>query len=295
MSQKTRLPLFAVLSGLLVLGLTVFFLRQAQATRTFDGNRAYQDVVEQVGFGPRIPGTPEHARTIEWILSQLKRANWQVEVLDQPYNGLTARNIVAKRGTGSQWIILGAHYDSRRYADQDPDARNQTQPVPGANDGASGVAVLLELARTLPPDIDKEIWLVFFDLEDQGGIDGRDYIEGSNAFAQSLPKNPTAVVIVDMIGDADLNIHFERTSDRQLKADIWQTAADLGYASQFIASEKYAILDDHTPFLQKGIPAVDLIDFDYPYWHTIGDTPDKVSAQSLKTVGDTLWHWIQRK
>ena len=172
-----------------------------------------------------------------------------------------------------------------------PAVANHTQPVPGANDGASGVAVLLELARTLPAD-SVPTWLVFFDTEDNGRVEGWDWILGSRAFAEEVTVQPQAVVIVDMIGDSDLNIYYEKNSDPTLRAEIWSTAADLGYDKQFIQEEKYNMLDDHTPFVEKGIPAVDMIDFDYPYWHTVQDTPDKVSAESLKAVGDTLWHWV---
>jgi Zn-dependent M28 family amino/carboxypeptidase len=202
------------------------------------------------------------------------------------------RNVVATRGGPSgPAIILGAHFDTRQFADQDPTLANRKLPVPGANDGASGVAVLLEIARSLPADSKIPVRLVFFDTEDQGDLPGWDWILGSKVYAQSLTSTPLAVVVVDMIGDADLNIYQERSSNPALVKTIWQSAADLGYA-QFIPQPKYSMIDDHTPFLEKGYPAVDLIDFDYPNWHTIGDTPDKVSAASLKAVGDVLIRWI---
>jgi Zn-dependent M28 family amino/carboxypeptidase len=163
--------------------------------------------------------------------------------------------------------------------------------VPGANDGASGVAVLLELARTLPEDI-SPVWLVFFDAEDNGRIEGWDWILGSRAFVEEVPVSPQAVVIVDMVGDADLNLYYELNSDETIRTEIWNTAAALGYGNIFIQTGKHSMLDDHTPFLEKGIPAVDIIDFDYPYWHTTEDTLDKVSTESLGAVGDTLWHWL---
>jgi hypothetical protein len=137
-----------------------------------------------------------------------------------------------------------------------------------------------------------QVWLVFFDAEDQGRIEGWDWILGSRAFAESLQGTPDSVIIVDMIGDADLNIYYERNSDAELSQAIFETAHELGYADQFIQEEKYSILDDHTPFLELDIPAVDLIDFDYPYWHTTADTADKVSSESLSAVGVTLRHWI---
>jgi Zn-dependent M28 family amino/carboxypeptidase len=110
-----------------------------------------------------------------------------------------------------------------------------------------------------------------------------------------LEFRPEAVVIVDMIGDADLNIYIEQNSNSALVNEIWNIAAELGYEQSFIPEPKYSILDDHTPFLQAGIPAVDIIDFDYPYWHTTNDTVDKVSAESLRVVGTTLQEWITRR
>jgi len=139
------------------------------------------------------------------------------------------------------------------------------------------------------------LWLVFFDAEDNGRIEGWDWILGSRAFVDSLQFKPEAAVIVDMIGDADLQIYLERNSDKVLRDEIWQAAAGLGYDEVFIPEEKHSMLDDHTPFLEAGIPAVDIIDFDYPYYHTTQDTPDKVSAESLQVVGDTLLTWIESK
>jgi Zn-dependent M28 family amino/carboxypeptidase len=177
------------------------------------------------------------------------------------------------------------------FADRDPDSANQTKPVPGANDGASGVAVLLELARTLPENT-PSIWLVFFDAEDNGRIEGWDWILGSREFVKNNSFRPQAVIIVDMIGEADLHIYREGNSDPQLTDEIWATARSLGYTSQFIDEYRHSMIDDHLPFLEVNIPAVDIIDFDYPYWHTIHDTPDKVSADSLDAVGETLYAWV---
>ncbi|OQX63222.1 MAG: hypothetical protein B5M51_05260 [Anaerolinea sp. 4484_236] len=191
-------------------------------------------------------------------------------------------------------VILGAHYDCRIYADHDPDLSKRKQAVLGANDGASGVAVLLELARSIPKE-SASIWLVFFDAEDNGNIPGWDWILGSRAFVEGYEIAPQAVVIVDMIGDADLNIYKEKNSNPELTAEIWAQAAELGYEDVFIPEEKWGMLDDHTPFLEAGIPAMDIIDFDYPYWHTTADTTDKISAQSLQAVGDTILGWLKSR
>jgi glutaminyl-peptide cyclotransferase len=258
----------------------------------FDGERAYQDVIYQVELGPRLPGSQAHAQAVDWMQAELIKSGWEVELQETTYQNQPIRNVIAKRGSGSPWIILGAHYDSRFWADNDPDPARHNDPVDGANDGASGVAVLLELARVLPEDLDREIWIVLFDAEDQGRIPGWDWILGSRAFVEALEDEPDAAVIVDMIGDADLNIPMERNSDQEIKQDVWQVAAERGHGDVFIPEPGYSILDDHTPFLERGIRAIDIIDFDYPYWHTVEDTPDKVSPDSLFAVGDTLLHWL---
>jgi Zn-dependent M28 family amino/carboxypeptidase len=258
----------------------------------FDGDRAYQDVVYQVSLGPRWPGSEAHSKTIQWILLELNAAGWRTETQDVNLVDQQLHNLIAQRGTRRPWIILGAHYDSRLWADLDPDPAKRKEPVPGANDAASGVAVLLELARVLPKDLRKQVWLVFFDAEDQGNIQGQDWILGSRAFVEQLSVIPDKVVIVDMIGDSNLKIYFEDTSNQELARQIWDQAAKAGFEAQFIKENKYQILDDHIPFVQRGIDASVIIDFDYPYWHTTSDTPDKVSAHSLRAVGETLLQWL---
>jgi glutaminyl-peptide cyclotransferase len=275
------------------------------AITQFRGDQAWEDVAYQVSLGPRIPGSQAHQNTVNWIESELQQAGWDVELQSTESGGHPIKNIVGKWGTGSPWIILGAHYDSRIFADHDPDPNKQNQPVPGANDGASGVAVLLEIARVLP-NVDAisganrnpgqsvgQVWVVFFDAEDNGRIADWDWIMGSRAFVDSLSDKPDAAVIVDMIGDSDLQIYLENNSDPELSRQIWDIGQKLGY-DQFISEPKYTILDDHIPFLEAGIPAADLIDFDYPYYHTTEDTADKVSPESLEAVGNTLIHWLTR-
>jgi Zn-dependent M28 family amino/carboxypeptidase len=189
-------------------------------------------------------------------------------------------------------IILGAHYDTRRWADQDP--AHPRDPVPGANDGASGVAVLLELARAINlGKVHHEIWLAFFDAEDNGGIDGWDWVVGSTYMASSLSVQPQAMILLDMIGDADQKIYFDGNSDPALSQKVWTIAAQLGYGDHFIPQVKYTMIDDHIPFAKRGIPSVDIIDFDYPYWHTVADTADKVSSDSLERIGRTLQVFLE--
>ncbi|MCJ7433487.1 MAG: M28 family peptidase [Anaerolineales bacterium] len=283
-----------LLLGLIVIWYAASFWIYGADPVKFDGERAYADVATQTAFGPRTPGSAGHAEVQKWMRTELEKAGWIVEIQETAAMGHPIQNIIAKRSDAPPQIILGAHYDTRFFADKDPDLANQSKPVPGANDGASGAAILMELARTLPQD-SVPVWLVFFDAEDQGRIDGWDWILGSRAIVKELQFKPQAVVIVDMIGDADLNIYMEKNSNPILRAEIWDIAAQLGYQENFIPEEKYAKLDDHTPFLEAGIPAVDLIDFDYPYYHTTQDTPDKVSVQSLKVVGEILWTWVTAK
>jgi Zn-dependent M28 family amino/carboxypeptidase len=223
-------------------------------------------------------------------LEELAAQGWATEEQTFTYRDTPVRNLVGKLGEGPL-LILGAHYDTRREADQD--LVDPTEPVMGANDGASGVAVLLELARCLEGDsLDQEIWLVFFDAEDNGDLDGWQWIVGSTYFAQHLRRTPEAVIIADMIGDRDQQIYKERNSDPVLQDQLWEIAAELGYET-FIPQYRWAIMDDHTPFLERQIRAVDIIDFDYTFWHTRQDTVDKVSAQSLERVGRVLEVFVE--
>lgn len=284
-----------LLAGLVFLGaliLLIVILTPPEKPREFTADRAYRDVVTQVDMGPRVPGSDAHARFRSWLVKDLKRSGWRVETQSEIELGHNLYNIIAKRGSGRPWIILAAHYDSRYLADHDSQPDRQLQPVPGANDGASGVAVLLELARILPRHLSGQVWLVFFDGEDQGNIEGWDWILGSSAFVRDLRRYPDKMVLIDMIGDRDLQVFYERNSDIDLSEDIWQTADKLGYGEVFIPLPKYQILDDHIPFQNAGIPAVDIIDFDYSYWHTSQDTANKVAPESLEIIGRTLLSWL---
>lgn len=258
----------------------------------FSGDIALNHVNEQISFGPRTPGSESQQAVQEWIIKLLRSFDWEVEVQVTSQMGHPVKNIIAKRSSDLPYIIIGTHYDSRFFADKDPIISNQTLPVPGANDGASGTAVLLELARTLPTDIPSNVWLVFFDAEDNGNIPGWDWILGSSAFVNELDVAPEVVVIIDMIGDKDLNIYMEENSDPFLTRMIWEQAAKMGHEGIFIPALKHSILDDHSPFIYAGVPTVLIIDIEYPYWHTVDDTADKISAESLQIVGNVLLAWI---
>ena len=264
---------------------------------TFDGEAAFVYLEEQVAFGPRWPGSPGHIAAGDHIIETLQALGWAVEEQPLEYQGVQGRNIIGRANEGAgPVIILGAHYDTRRVADETAGAVEQQLPSPGAVDGASGVAVLLELARTLDLErIPHEIWLAFFDLEDNGneGLPGWDWIVGSTYMAENLTITPQAVVVVDMVGDADQQFYYDGNSDQALRETLWNIAAGLGYGASFIPELKYTMIDDHLPFARRGIPAVDIIDFDYPYWHTVEDTSDKASADSLHRVGRTVESWLE--
>jgi hypothetical protein len=267
-----------------------------QATR-FDGQLAYEHVLAQVDLGPRPTGSEAGWATGEFIIGELERLDWQAESQEFFFKGVRGRNIIGRReGASGPVVIIGAHYDTRPAADRDPDEALRTQWIDGANDGASGVAVLLELARALEAEsLDLDVWLAFFDAEDRGRLEGWPFSVGARHMAENLRVNPQSVVVVDMIGDADPQLFFERNSTDELSVEIWNVAAELGYSDYFIPELRHTIIDDHVPFLERQIPAVDIIDFDYPYWHTVEDTADKVSPESLERVGRTLEVWLEEK
>ncbi len=259
------------------------------APLTFDGAAAYAQVEAQVDLGFRPTGSAAGWATGDLIIARLEELGWTVETQEFTYRDTPVRNIIASTGTGPV-IVLGAHYDTRRSADQE----DPSQQVMGANDAGSGVAVLLELARVLDRDrLQNEVWLAFFDAEDNGYLDGWEWCVGSSYMAAHLTVIPQAVVVVDMVGDADQQLFLERNSNPVLQQQLWDIAATLDYGDVFVSEYRWNMYDDHVPFVQRGITAVDIIDFDYPYWHTTHDTLDKVSGESLERVGRVLEVWLE--
>lgn len=271
----------------------------------FDGEMAFADAKAQVDFGVRPTGSDASVKTGDYIIAGLKASGWTV--VEQPFtlniNGkaIQARNITGKIGIGTGPVIMFcAHYDTRLWADQDPDPNMHHQPILGADDGASGVAVLLELARVLGQGYkyNREIWLVFFDAEDNGDIPGwNNWSLGASYYADHLDTRPHDIILLDMIGDKDLNIYYETISMQSapdLAQQIWTVAGDLGYGDNFIKEARYSLSDDHIPFIQKGLRAIDIIDFDYPYHHTLADTLDKISAESLGKVGRVMQVYLEQ-
>lgn len=265
---------------------------------SFDGDKSFAILNKQCEFGPRPVGTSAHTATKDYLADDLRKYANSVELqeftsfLDGKTMALT--NIIAKFGkTGSSSILLCAHWDTRPIADRDRDPSKRKIPIIGANDGASGVAVLLELARIFkqsPPAV--PVTIVLFDGEDYGPT-GDDMFLGSRYFASNLAKGVRFRfgILLDMIGDRNLGIYREANSQdaaRKVNDLIWSTAKELGYTRSFIDRVKFSISDDHIPLIEAGIPCVDLIDFDYMPWHTVSDTPDKCSAESLKIVGDVI-------
>ena len=277
------------LTWLSILGLFALLLlagcREQEAR--FDGERALEHVETLCALGPRPVASQANEQGAQYITQQLTDLGWDVEPQEFMYLGVPVRNILATKGTGPL-IILGTHMDTRSLADEDP--QDRSVGVPGANDGTSGTAVLLELARTLSPEATEQatIQLAFFDAEDQGGLNGWGWCVGSQYAAANQEERPAYVLIVDMVGDADQEIYYEWTSSLWLQERVWSLADDLGYGQQFIEEHRYTILDDHSAYLQRGWSAALIIDMDYVYWHTTYDTPDKVSATSLERVGRVL-------
>jgi len=264
----------------------------------FNGQSAYELLVKQCNFGPRVPDTPAHDSCRVFLVAELKKYADQVaeQTFDEYLPGLQKRvqlsNIIASFDLkATQRILLCAHWDSRPWADQDSDTSRQRQPILGANDGASGVAVLLEIAKTLkgsPPPVGVDI--ILFDGED-AGLSGQNdtYLAGSRYFARTKDArfNPMMGILLDMVGGANLQLYKEINSVEYAGAvvdRVWNLAARLG-VTEFIPTPKHQVTDDHISLLNVGIPVIDLIDFDYDYWHTAGDTPDKCSAASLEKVG----------
>lgn len=262
--------------------------------REFNGEIALSTIETQIAFGPRIPGSEATGNFIEFLTNELSSSGLSVEQQSFLYRNTPLTNVIAKTTTSPPEIIIGTHFDTRAISDRDPDPSKRATPVPGANDGASGTAILLELAAKISGH-EKSIWLVFFDGEDQGGINEWDWSAGAQYFANQLTIFPEEVIIIDMVGDSDLNIYYEANSSKTERNRIWEIANQLGYNDNFISEEKYSVMDDHIPFINLGIPSVLIIDLDYEKWHTSEDNIDHVSEKSLGIVGEVLLEYLSQK
>ncbi len=279
----------------------------------FNADSAYYYVKRQVESGPRIPNTSSHKNTGDWLASQLRKRG--AEVLEQcmtltAFDGtrLESRNIFASfNPDAEQRTLLLAHWDCRPWSDQDPDPSRRHIPVDGANDGASGVGVLLELARLLgtnPLPAGKGVDILFVDAEDWGTDDREDsWALGTHYFVQNpiLPGyRPSRGILLDMVGSGEATFYKEYFSELaapDLNAEIWSIASSLGFDSMFIPRVGSAVTDDHRPLIDAGIPTIDIIDYRLnqgfdPTWHTSSDNMDNISRNTLGAVGKVLTHYL---
>lgn len=283
---------------------------------TFNADSAYAFIQQQVDFGPRVPGTQGHAATKNWIISKLKSYGWSVQTQDfqaKTYDGLTwnLSNIIASYNPqATKRILLAAHWDTRRIADKDTERLNE--PIDGANDGGSGVGVLIEIARTiasqeLKPDVGIDI--IFFDGEDDGEPENtrtrntaQEYwwCHGSQYWSKNkhIPNYSAYYgILVDLVGGKNAKFYREGYSRQYasgILSKVWGNAASLGHSDFFIQKDAPEILDDHA-FVNAiaGIPMIDIIEFspDYGfghYHHTHKDNMDLIDIRSLRAVGETV-------
>ncbi|MBM4166270.1 MAG: M20/M25/M40 family metallo-hydrolase [Ignavibacteria bacterium] len=281
------------------------------AVPSFNKKSAWNYLLAQTNFGPRNPGSVGHKKCLQYLSNELSK--FADTVILQPFTHVgygnevfTMTNILGRfQPNNPNRILLLAHWDTRPRADRDDNISKQNQPILGANDGASGVAVLLEIARTLKetkPNIGVDI--LFVDGEDYGEEgDLSRYLLGAKYFAKNFrfEHTPQFGILLDMIGDAELEIKREKASMHfapDVVELVWNTANELGIP-QFADGEGPSLIDDHIPFNEVGIKCIDLIDFNYPnetqnYWHTTHDTPEHCSAESLEAVGTVLLNVIFR-
>jgi glutaminyl-peptide cyclotransferase len=271
----------------------------AQIRPEFDGAAAYRYAEAQLGFGPRIPGSEGHRRTAAWLDSLLRgRAD---SVVVQRWTRVTRKgdslplvNFLARfNPSAATRLLFLAHWDTRPRADG-PGSKDTLAPVLGANDGASGVAILLGMADALkarPPAVGVD--LLFVDGEDYGDFNtDTDVLLGSRYYAENqVGPPPRFAILLDMVGDKDLKIapeYYSQTGAPEVVELVWDTARRLGYGHVFVTEGGPPLTDDHVPLQQAGIRAIDVIDFTFPWHHTTEDTLDKISAESMKIVGDVM-------
>ncbi|MFZ1618878.1 MAG: M28 family peptidase [Flavobacteriales bacterium] len=282
---------------------------------TFNEDSAYFFVKEQVRFGPRVPNTPSHEKCALWLESTMKKYTKDVLVQKftaKAYNGtvLNLKNIIASfNASNSKRILLCAHWDSRPYADNDPDSTQHKHSILGANDGASGVGVLLEIARQMSkktPDVGVDI--ILLDGEDYGAPQSANY-QGQNDWAlgaQYWANNPHSPayfahfgILLDMVGGENAVFTLEGTSlhyAQDIAHRVWSIAADIGHSGYFSTEETQPITDDHLYINQiRQIPTIDIIQHDpttnsgfYKYWHTVKDDMAGISKPTLLAVGQTV-------
>ncbi len=269
----------------------------------FDSKNAFSMLTKQTDFGPRNPNSQGHKNCAAFLIAEMKKYADTVVTQNFTYNGydeqLSLTNIFSSfNPSSSKRILLLAHWDTRPRAEMDKNPANRNKPIIGANDGASGVAVLLELARVLKNSSLKiGVDILFTDGEDYGKENDLErYFLGAKHFAKTKPSTytPQYGILLDMVGDKDLQLPMEGNSLMYAPAivdKVWSIAEQIG-VTEFVKIPGNAIADDHLALNEVGIPTIDIIDFTYPYWHTAEDTPDKCSPESLEAVGKVLVHLI---
>ena len=274
--------------------------------RTFNSSRAYNYILEQCDFGARYPGSEGHNKCKNFLFNKISKYCDEA-VLDKhtildplTKDSVSIYNVFGRINPDKKKrVLLIAHWDTRRFADKDIDPKNHKQPVLGANDGASGVAVILTLLEDFYKNKINNIGIdvLFADAEDMGIYGESDtWAIGSKLFSRNYPEPlPQYGICVDMVADKELEIKMERYSYQmapQLMNHIWSLSHMMGY-SAFKWEIGPAIIDDHLSFsTETKIPSIDLIDLDYPYWHTIYDIPDNISQYSLEIVGNVLLKFL---
>ncbi len=262
-----------------------------------------------VELGPAAEGHASKDRVRDHLVERLRAAGAAVQVLPfdaKLQDGTTWRleNVVGSfRPDAKRRLLLGSHWDTRPWADEDEDPAKRGQPIQGANDGVSGAAVLLEVAAALgarPPPEGLGVDVVFFDGE-EGPKGSPDYFLGSRELADGWFRTglaaPEAAVVLDMVGKQGLRIRREQTSHsmaRELDEEVFRLAKELGLRS-FADGPGRSVTDDHTAFLRRGVPAILLIDMDYPAWHTSRDTLDKLDPAAMAEVATLLLAWVERR
>lgn len=278
----------------------------------FSADSAYSYVAQQVSFGPRVPGTDAHRKCGDWLTAKLKEFGGSVTEQTATlttFDGtrIPMRNILASfNPDAEERILLLAHWDCRPWADHDPDAANHKTPVDGANDGASGVGVLLEIARVAGNELGgKGLDILFCDAEDWG-IENNDdsWAMGTRYYANNpVSKNaPSAAILLDMVGAHDATFmreYFSQNAAPALADEIWATAKSLGYGDMFLNKMGSAINDDHVELIKAGIPAIDIIDYRdgsgfFDGWHTTHDNMDAISKETLGKVGNVIETYLRK-
>ena len=282
----------------------------AESGKAISPGALYDTVRAYVEAGPAAEGLPSKDRVRDLIVNRLDAAGVKPKVLpfsvETPAGPWDLENVfVSINPEAKDRVLIGAHWDTRLWAERDPDPEKRNQPITGANDGGSGVAVLIglaaELAKAGPPE-GLGVDLAFFDGEEGFEGNSKEWFYGSKDLAQRWHRTgvavPRAVVIVDMVARKGLAIPREgisnsRPEGRKILDRIFGIAKEKGYGS-FVDRPGIDVLDDHLPFIARGIPAVDLIDLHYPHWHTQGDTLYKIEPQGMAEVADVLLTWIRR-